>query len=254
MHRSRSLDDASSGSEFKHRTPSQARIQVLVAEDTVDNQRLIELFLAHVPCHLTFVEDGVQAVEAFKAQRFSLILMDIQMPRLDGNQATEQIRRIEHELKLPPTPIVVLTAHTFPDDLNRSMAAGITAHLSKPLSRDALIQTVCRLGGLHSIATPGTAVVYVEPEIAPLIPSFLANRRRDIHRLKSMVEQQQFEGIRYLAHTLKGVGGSYGFELLSELGRQLELAASTQSLDGCMTTINTIGAYLETVRVTTRPH
>ena len=111
----------------------QDRIKVLVADDTVDNQRLIELFLSNVPCNLTFVSNGRAAVNAFRAQKFALILMDIQMPDLDGNEATQEIRRIELDQKLPTTPIVALTAHTFPDDMQRSAAAGIDAHLTKPL-------------------------------------------------------------------------------------------------------------------------
>ena len=230
----------------------QDRIKVLVADDTVDNQRLIELFLSNVPCNLTFVSNGRAAVNAFRAQKFALILMDIQMPDLDGNEATQEIRRIELDQKLPTTPIVALTAHTFPDDMQRSAAAGIDAHLTKPLHRDSLIQLVRRLGGLEATAAQSPALVYIEPEIAPLIPSFLSNRRRDVHRLKSMIEQRQFEGIRYLAHALKGVGGSYGFELLSELGMQLEMAASAQDLEACARAVNAIGGYLDAVRVATR--
>ena len=117
-----------------------SKYSILVAEDNEVNAQVAVHFLTSVGYKVTRVATGLQAVEACKdpANEFDLILMDINMPELDGYQATEQIR---DELHLA-TPIVALTANAFEEDKEKSLSVGMDFHLTKPLVKDELLQTI----------------------------------------------------------------------------------------------------------------
>ena len=89
-------------------------------------------------------EDGAQALAVLERQHVDLVLMDVQMPVLDGYAATRQLRDRETRLRLPRIPIVALTANAFDEDAAQSMAAGMDAHLAKPYSRDQLLELLRR--------------------------------------------------------------------------------------------------------------
>ena len=114
-------------------------MKVLVAEDHPTNRKVVSLILEPFGVDLTLVEDGRQAVEAFEAGAYDLILMDIQMPVLDGLSATREIRAAEAAAGRPRTPIVALTANALPEHIAEALAAGMDAHLAKPISPDALV-------------------------------------------------------------------------------------------------------------------
>jgi len=118
-----------------------AGMRILLAEDSPDSQRLFNAFLQKAGADLTIVANGEDAVNAvFRANAtgspYSLILMDIQMPVIDGHEATKRVRRSDIE-----TPIIALTAHASPDDIERSVQAGCNDHLTKPIKRDKLINS-----------------------------------------------------------------------------------------------------------------
>ena len=116
--------------------------RVLLAEDHPTNRRVVELILGAAGVDLTCVEDGVLAVEAFRNATFDLILMDMQMPVMDGLTAIRHIRKLEAVSSAEPTPIHVLTANAMPDHITASLAAGADGHLSKPILADALLERV----------------------------------------------------------------------------------------------------------------
>jgi len=115
-------------------------MRVLLAEDHPTNRRVVELILSATGVDLTCVENGVEAVAAFRSQVFDHILMDMQMPLLDGLAAVEEIRRLERAAGAVPTPIHMLTANAMPEHVNASLAAGADGHLSKPILADALLE------------------------------------------------------------------------------------------------------------------
>ncbi len=114
-------------------------MKVLVAEDHPTNRTVIALILEPFGVALTLVEDGRKAVEAVERETFDLILMDLQMPVLDGLSAAREIRGLEAALGLPRTPIVALSANALPEHIAEARAAGMDAHLAKPMRPDDLI-------------------------------------------------------------------------------------------------------------------
>ncbi|MEO5362706.1 MAG: response regulator [Magnetococcus sp. DMHC-8] len=117
-------------------------LSILLADDAEENRLLIAAFLKKTPHHLTMVEDGWQAVQAFQSGHFDCILMDVQMPGMDGYEATRTIRAWEQRHHRPPTPILALTANAMREDVEKSRAVGCTAHLSKPISKRQLLEAL----------------------------------------------------------------------------------------------------------------
>lgn len=117
-------------------------LKILVAEDTVDNLLLIRAFLKDEPWEIDSAENGRIAVEKALAASYNLILMDIDMPEMDGHTATRQIRVAECRNETLSVPIVALTAHNEAEAAFQSIEAGCTAHVTKPIRKAALIETI----------------------------------------------------------------------------------------------------------------
>jgi signal transduction histidine kinase len=120
---------------------TQEKLHVLLAEDVQANQRLVQYALAKRGHTVDIAQDGREAVNRAAAGRYDLILMDVQMPELDGFQATAEIRAMATGMQVP---IIALTAHAMSGDRERCIAAGMTGYLAKPLDIEELVQAVER--------------------------------------------------------------------------------------------------------------
>jgi CheY-like chemotaxis protein len=134
--------------------PAGSALRVLVAEDNPVNQRIAQQMLRKRQLSVTLADDGRQAVDAFQSGRFDLVLMDVQMPEMNGFEAVAAIRALEHAQGRPHTPIVAVTAHAMVGDRERCLEAGMDAYLSKPLRRQLLLDLVDELLGANG-AGPG---------------------------------------------------------------------------------------------------
>jgi len=92
-------------------------------------------------------------------------------------------------------------------------------------------------------------IVHVDPDIADLVPGFLENRHKDIKTMGEAVTQGDFEAIRVLGHSMKGAGGSYGFDAITDMGKALEQAAMAKDSDGIKKSVQELSAYLDRVEV-----
>jgi two-component system sensor histidine kinase/response regulator len=117
-------------------------LSLLLVEDSADNQLIIKAYFKRASDHIDIAENGAIAVEKFKAGNYDLVLMDVQMPVMDGYTATREIRKWERERGRKKTPIVALTAHAMKEDVHKSLEAGCTDHLTKPVRRAQLMEVV----------------------------------------------------------------------------------------------------------------
>lgn len=117
-------------------------MRVLLADDHPTNRRVIELILAQTSAQIVIAEDGAQALEAFRSATFDLVLMDMQMPIMDGLTATQEIRLHEATMGMDRTPIVMLTANAMPEHVAAGRAAGADRHLAKPFNAAELLSIV----------------------------------------------------------------------------------------------------------------
>nr|CRH05142.1 putative Histidine kinase with HAMP domain, HisKA domain, HATPase c domain and response regulator receiver domain [Candidatus Magnetococcus massalia] len=118
--------------------------KILLVEDSEDNRLLIQSFLKRTNHQLVLACNGQEGVESVQSESFQLILMDMQMPVMDGYSATRAIRQWEAAQHHPATPIVALTAHALEGDAEKSLQAGCDAHITKPIKKNTLLKTIQR--------------------------------------------------------------------------------------------------------------
>jgi PAS domain S-box-containing protein len=201
--------------------------RILVAEDTTINQLVARRMLERLGCHVDVVGNGREAVDAVASIPYALVLMDVQMPEMDGFEATAQIR--QHQARTGQhTPVVAMTANAMKGDRERALAAGMDDYLSKPI----------RLGDLEVMVQkwvpPETAS---EPVIADDVEGWLAEPylkeeaevRAELH---AALQAGDARRVAFAAHKLKGGAGTVGATTLAELCSQLEQRAGQPSLDG----------------------
>lgn len=141
---SEKLSEPSSGVD----SPVQKKtLSILLVEDNEDNRLLMLSYLKKTPHQVVVAENGAIAVDKFQSGRYDLVLMDVQMPVMDGYTATTEIRKMESDKGLNRTPILALTAHAMKEDEIKSMEAGCDGHLTKPIKKTTLIEAIARYGG-----------------------------------------------------------------------------------------------------------
>ena len=212
-------------------------VRLLVAEDNAVNQLLVKKVLLKAGCKVDLAMNGAEAIEYLKANKYDAVLMDIQMPEMDGYSATEFIRS-----KLPrplcQIPIIAMTAHAFGEDVNRCLAAGMNDHVSKPFKAEDLYAKIIRC-----IEKNGDAKVIqmkaAEPSANPKIDLtpiyeisdgdsaflneliFVYDKQTPVfvEKLKGYTKSHNFEAIRAICHQIKS---SYGLLRLEELDKVLK--------------------------------
>jgi len=200
-------------------------LRILVAEDTEDNRLLVTHYLRRESIEVTFAEDGQKAADAIVAgAEFDLILMDLDMPRLDGYGATRFIREWQRSHGQAPTPIVALSGYAMRDAQQASLSAGCTAHVAKPVDQITLLNTISRYARAKSPRPPESAGL--EEGIAALIPKYLASKPLQIEQAQASLALKDFDPIRRFGHNLKGTGRGYGFPPIEKMGKDLEKAAA----------------------------
>ena len=117
-------------------------LRVLVADDHPTNRKVVEVMLSSVVPTLTMVENGAEALDRLRTQDFHLVLMDMQMPVMDGLTCVRELRQLEAETGRRRTPVVMLTANALPEHVNRALAVGADLHLAKPFTAAALFEAV----------------------------------------------------------------------------------------------------------------
>jgi signal transduction histidine kinase len=117
-------------------------LRILLAEDHPTNQRVVAMILQPYGVDLTVVENGVKALEAFEAGKFDVVLMDMQMPEMDGLKATKAIRFLELTAQLPRTPIAMLSANAMKEHVEQALDAGCDVHIAKPVSPESLVKGI----------------------------------------------------------------------------------------------------------------
>jgi len=230
-------------------------LRILLVEDSPDNRTITVAYLKDTPYRVEIAENGAIAHTKFTAGHFDLVLMDRQMPVMDGLTATRAIREWERANQRPPTPIVALTASALKGDQEQCMAAGCTAYLTKPIKQEVLLQAIRE----HSrVALPAskedgsrkdTILVRANPKIADLIPGFLQNRRHDVVAMLDALDRRDFETVERLGHGMKGAGGSWGFQAITDIGAALEQAAESADSDASRKCVGELSTYLDRVEV-----
>ena len=117
-------------------------LRILLAEDHPTNQRVVAVILEPYGVDLTVVDNGLKALEAFEAGKFDVVLMDMQMPEMDGHKATQAIRSFELTAQVPRTPIAMLSANAMNEHVEQALDAGCDVHIAKPVTPESLVKGI----------------------------------------------------------------------------------------------------------------
>jgi CheY-like chemotaxis protein len=241
--------------ETRAETAPVTPLRILIAEDSEDNRLLVQVYLKGTPHRLTFVDDGKAAVNRFGAEKFDLILMDMQMPVMDGLTATIAIRAIEQERGSAAIPIIALTANARPQDVAMSGEAGCSQHLSKPISRQKLLTTIEGYSPVIASAdAPGPEArpmirIEMEPGMDEIVPGYLASRQQELPEMLALLAASGFARLAVLGHNMKGTGRSYGFPELTRMGAALEISARQMDAGALSIQLTELQDYLGRVEL-----
>ena len=226
-------------------------IRILVVEDNITNQEIALAILEGAGIVAQIADNGKKAIEAVQKGRFDAVLMDIQMPEMDGYEATRVIRE---DPKFKSIPIIAMTAHAMEGDEEKCLEAGMDGYIPKPINQDRLFHTIWK-SLKRTERLPHTG----EPEDIPEKPAietgelpatlpginiqdilkalnidndifkriligFLENNKNTINKIKETLDKKDWESLRHLAHSLKGSAGNIGADELHEAAKELETA------------------------------
>jgi PAS domain S-box-containing protein len=245
------------------------RRRILVAEDSEDNLFLIRSYLRHSDFDVEEAGNGEIAVEKFPSGNYSLVLMDVQMPVMDGYAATRAIREWETKNNKTQVPILAVTANVLTANQQKSKAEGFTAHLTKPIDKLTLLNAIEFHARSQPLAVALTSFqqhresrdelnvtdteskirVRPEPGMEVAVPRFLQSRHMDVDVITAALERDDFEQIRILGHNMKGSGEGYGFPEITVLGALIEQASSAREPGGVRLQVAALSRYLSRVEV-----
>lgn len=245
-----------------------AGVRILLVEDNEINQQIARELLEGAGAKVTVAGNGRDAIERLHQEDFEVVLMDIQMPVMDGLEATMVIRREERYKHLP---IIAMTAHGMSADRARSFKAGMNDHLAKPIDPEALFITLAKWIPDRDESTSTPARSEVAPEVESAFPFKLQSidaeegllhvggnqnlyRRllvkfRDTYAeaaadIAARIGLQDTEGARRLAHSIKGLSGNLGARTLFSVATKLEGAIQRQGTEGLQTIIEELDREL----------
>ena len=207
---------------------------ILVAEDNVSNQKLIEILLTRMGFEVTMVSDGRAALEAVLGGHFDLVFMDMQMPVMNGYEATAALRKKGAKL-----PIIALTANAMKEDETECMSAGCDGYLTKPVNRRMLTALLDRYVGSTTSDKPAEASgprsnhsrmsdaplvseLIDDPVLCQVVTQFVEDLPGQLNEITDAADQGDLDQLKSLIHTLKGAGGSAGFPAIMDQAAVIE--------------------------------
>ena len=242
-------------------------LRILLAEDNATNQKLALRLLGRIGYQADVAANGLEVLNALERQPYDVVLMDVQMPEMDGLEATRRLRRELPEAYQPQ--VIAMTANAMQGDREMCLAAGMDDYISKPVRVEALVGALSRSRPLGNSQGSGEQVSPPEPPALPrpdaasplpparalaldpaalnnlqamlggefqylaeLIDSFLEDAPQLLAQLDHFVATQNAEGTRRIAHSLKSNAADFGAVMLSNLCRELEMNAKSGVLDG----------------------
>jgi CheY-like chemotaxis protein len=243
--------------QIRQPLPSESRpLHILVAEDNVVNQRLVAGMLEKQGHTMVITNNGQEVLDALEREIFDLILMDVQMPIMDGLETTAAIRQKEQVTK-SHIPIVAMTAHAMKGDRERCLTAGMDAYLPKPIQIETLFEIIA---GVGSTSAPVETNMPVKMQSKPafewddmldrvgndmeLLQDLIDLFLNDLPEIQSKIEEsiacQQGERLRRAAHKLKSSLGVFGAENVFETANALEIMGKKEDFTNAETAYVTL--------------
>lgn len=239
-------------------------LKILMAEDYQPNQKIVEAFLRKTPVKIDVAENGQITLDMFKKRRYDAVLMDLEMPIMDGFQATRAIREWERENRLPAKPIVALTAHAFTEHRRLSFEAGCSDFVPKPLKKKTLMETLWKIANLHEYPTTGTSPAEISSK-APSASRFLIHTNASLsrktiekrlrtlnqycHRLLQALKNKDLDTIYDIGRDLKENGEEYHLPPVTGIGNLTGQYSRNKNWRGILDQIKALNNFIKNVEI-----
>jgi signal transduction histidine kinase/FixJ family two-component response regulator len=242
--------------ERASKRPVLPQATVLLVEDGETNRKLVSLVLHRAGADVVTAENGQVALDRAETQTFDAILMDMQMPVLDGYQATQTLRR-----RGVKTPIIALTAHSMKGDEERCRAAGCSGYITKPIDTDRLLNTLADVLRGRDVSPVETerqideegmlfsSLPTDDPGFREIVEDFVEELRGALRDLKRLTEEKRFAEVAQKAHWMKGSGGTAGFSDLTLPAAELEQAAKASQPEAVKESFDRVAKIASRIRV-----
>jgi signal transduction histidine kinase/CheY-like chemotaxis protein len=216
--------------------------EVLLVEDVGDSQHLLDMYLRKLGATVTVADNGQQAFELAQERLFDLILMDMQMPVMNGLDATHMLR--EHGY---PGPIVALTANVSSEAREQCAAAGCDGFLTKPIDRVRFNQLVSSYLQ-PSIAAEDMSPVISQllednPNLGEMVDGFVERLPETLDNIRHAMQQPDWRELKELVHQIKGTGGLYGYPGITDIAARLEFQIISQQRAGVEEVMHELKTY-----------
>ncbi len=223
-------------------------LRVLLAEDNMVNQKVAVRMLEKMGCRADAVANGREAVDAYQSLPYDVVLMDVQMPEMDGFAATREIRRLQAG-GMPRVPVIAMTAHAMEGDRERCLAAGMDDYVTKPVNAQQLREALLRQCQPKTADVPaeparrgGPEVVFDfnrlqdvtggDPEFEDaILNEFLGGLPKSMERLEGAITSGDCTAVTHAAHALRGSARTLGAEAIGFACLEIETAANAGTLD-----------------------
>ncbi|CAA6677322.1 MULTISPECIES: response regulator [unclassified Lentimonas] len=220
------------------------RLHILLAEDNQVNQQIACRRLEKLGHQVVVVADGKQAVDLVLSKQFDCVLMDVQMPVMDGSEATREIRRFEADQGRPSVFIVAMTAHAMKGDEEKFLENGMDEYISKPFRVERL-KEVLEIAKAHKREVADAAGPDLDLSFSQRLDEMHEEDRedvlsvagilsdtlpKDLHKLDCALREKNWKQIAFMAHSLKGVSGVFGASNIVSLAVELEAVAKRENV------------------------
>jgi len=199
--------------------------RILLAEDDPSGQKLMRLLLSQLGYAVDLAGTGKQVIDMLEKKDYDIVLMDMEMPVMDGFTATRKLRSMD---KYKDMPIIALTAHAMKEHKKKTLEAGCTDYLSKPINRDKLQDVLNKYLTESSVSKKKdkkqeqASLIENDPLMAELREFFIDDLSKKIKKFNDDMKKKDIEEVIRFGHSLKGTAGSYGFPVFSKLGAEIE--------------------------------
>jgi CheY-like chemotaxis protein len=216
--------------------------RVLAVDDARDSRALMTAWAGQAGIDLDTAADGPEALRLVKAGSYSLVLLDLNLPRKSGFEILADIRRAEKRLGRTPARIVALTASSAPGEEEKCRAAGFDGFLVKPVAKGRFQALLLEAVGANP---PAAQSIAADDFLSDLIPGYLKNRKRDWRNMDAALKKRDFGVLESTAHQIKGSAASFGFARMGEIARDLEAAARDKRADEAARALQGLKAELD---------
>jgi PAS domain S-box-containing protein len=244
------------------------QVRILLVEDNVVNQKVATVMLTKMGILVDAVTNGAEALKALETTPYDLVLMDVQMPEMDGFETTREIRNPDSGVPNKDIPVIAVTAHAMSGDRERCLQAGMNDYITKPISSQQLFKVISKwLPGEPAAPEAGTSIQRNEPEpkvfdraavlarlmgdeelVQMLMESFLEDTPGLIEALRQSLAAGDASGAEHYAHSIKGASANLAADKLRRVAFEMEEALKNGRLDAARDRMTELESQFERLK------